>query len=132
MKFSTAVFAVTLLASSAFAIPAAEPAAEPGLTRGKAGNYGYWCIAPGQMCYKNKRDLDSAKADILAGYEATLPEQIAKREANPEPLKRGKAGNYGYWCIAPGQMCYKNKRDLDAAKTAIGNGDYAPLPHEFE
>lgn len=135
MKFTSIIIATGLLATSAMAVPAASPEAEAKLNR--AQNFGYWCVAPGQMCYKNKRDLDEAKADILAGYQATSPEAIEKREAspNPEPKQKGRllrAQNFGYWCVAPGQMCYKNKRDLDVAKTHIAAGDYAPLPSDFD
>ena len=77
MKFSTAIMATALLASTAFAVPAAEPELK---TRGlvRAGKFGY-CIAPGQMCYKTKRHIDQAIEDVITGYEAPLPEEIEKR-----------------------------------------------------
>lgn len=134
MRFSTFIVATGLLATSVMAVPNPAPEAEPKLVR--AGKFGYWCVAPGQMCYKNKRDLDEAKTDIIAGYEPYTPEHVEKREASPEaaplPKRLVRAGKFGYWCVAPGQMCYKNKRDLETVKEHIAAGQYAPLPSEFE
>ncbi|KAL1302248.1 hypothetical protein AAFC00_002670 [Neodothiora populina] len=100
----------------------------------RAGRFGNWCVAPGQMCYKSKRDLDEVTDAILAGFEAPTPDEIEKRSASPEPKKGGlvRAGKFGNWCVAPGQMCYKSKRDLEVAKSHVAVGDYAPLPEDFE
>jgi len=128
MKFSTAIIATTFLATSVLAVPAAEKreAAPEALLR--AGRFNNWCVGPGQMCYKSKRDLEQAATDILDGYYATSPEDlIEKREASPrKPLLR--AGRFNNWCVGPGQMCYKTKRDLDDAAIAVLNGQYATDP----
>lgn len=121
MKFSTAVIVTAFMATSVMAVPAAE--AEPKLVR--AGKFGNWCIAPGQLCYKSKRDLDDAKSLVAAGFEAPHPE---KREALPALVRAGKFGN---WCIAPGQLCYKSKRDYDDASSLVSVGFEAPHPDEI-
>ena len=134
MKFTAAVLATVLLASTALAVPAAEPQPKKkGLLR--AGNFGNWCIAPGQMCYKTKRDLYEAAEDVTDGFYALHPDQIEKRNAEPEPKKRKgllRAGNFGNWCIAPGQMCYKTKRDLYEAAIDVTDGYYALHPDQIE
>jgi len=75
MKFSTAIIATTFLATSVLAVPAAEKreAAPEALLR--AGRFNNWCVGPGQMCYKSKRDFDEATSFISAGYETPIAEE---------------------------------------------------------
>lgn len=136
MKFTAVALTTALLAATTtLASPAADP--EPHKALHRAQRFNNWCIGPGQMCYKNKRDLDSAIGDVLDGYYAPDPSEIAenlnKREANAEPHKPlHRAQRFNNWCIGPGQMCYKNKRDLEEAADHVINGYYAPDPEAFE
>lgn len=91
-----------------------------------------WCNAPGQPCWKAKRAAEAVINEIRdiskrdEGGDAPSPHHFpavcngpnilclkTKREASPEASPQ--------WCWAPGQQCWKAKRDLHALDLAARN-----------